>query len=117
MDNNNHRKVGVIMEFDRTLVQLMVGEINVINEVLFQHSVHAGVLPADAHITPTFLTYRITLGHGVRVGRVTHLRNELTDALSRYRKHNIRLRLTEAPLLLEVPHPNPQPIRYLEAEE
>jgi len=73
------------MEFDRALVGLMTGEMNVINEVLFQHGVHAGVLPADAHITPTFLTYRITLGRGVRVGRVTHLRNELTDALSRYR--------------------------------
>lgn len=104
------------MEFDRALVQLMVGEINVINEVLFQHNVHAGVLPADAHITPTFLTYRITLGQGVRVGRVTHLRNELTDALSRYRKHNISLRMTEAPLLLEVPHPDPKPIRYLDAD-
>jgi DNA segregation ATPase FtsK/SpoIIIE, S-DNA-T family len=103
--------------FDRALVQLMTGEINVINEVLFQHNVAAGVLPADAHITPTFLTYRITLGHGVRVGRVTHLRNELTDALSRYRKHNIRVRVTEAPLLLEVPHPNPHPIRYLAAGE
>lgn len=104
------------MEFDRALVQLMVGEINVINEVLFQHNVHAGVLPADAQITPTFLTYRITLGQGVRVGRVTHLRNELTDALSRYRKHNIRVRMTDAPLLLEVPHPDPKPIRYLDAE-
>jgi len=77
------------MDFDRALVQLMVGEINVINEVLFQHNVHAGVLPADAHSTPTFLTYRITLGPGVRVGRVTHLRHELTDALSRYRKHTV----------------------------
>lgn len=104
------------MTFDRALVQLMVGEINVINEVLFQHGVHAGVLPTDAHITPTFLTYRITLGQGVRVGRVTHLRNELTDALSRYRKHNISLRMTEAPLLLEVPHPDPKPIRYLDAD-
>jgi len=104
------------MEFDRALVQLMVGEINVINEVLFQHNVHAGVLPTDAQITPTFLTYRITLGQGVRVGRVTHLRNELTDALSRYRKHNIRVRMTDAPLLLEVPHPDPKPIRYLDAE-
>jgi S-DNA-T family DNA segregation ATPase FtsK/SpoIIIE len=101
------------MAFDRVLVQLMTGEINVINEVLFQHHVQAGVLPADAHITPTFLTYRITLGHGVRVGRVTHLRHELTDALSRYRKKQIGVRVTEAPLLLEVPHPNPQPIRYL----
>lgn len=104
------------MEFDRALVGLMTGEMNVINEVLFQHGVHAGVLPADAHITPTFLTYRITLGRGVRVGRVTHLRNELTDALSRYRKHNISLRMTEAPLLLEVPHPAPKPIRYLDAD-
>jgi DNA segregation ATPase FtsK/SpoIIIE-like protein len=116
MDSNNSKKTGVIMEFDRTLVQLMVGEINVINEVLFQHNVQAGVLPADAQITPTFLTYRITLGQGVRVGRVTHLRNELTDALSRYRKHNIRVRMTEAPLLLEVPHPDPKPIRYLDAD-
>lgn len=74
------------------------------------------MLPADAQITPTFLTYRITLGQGVRVGRVTHLRNELTDALSRYRKHNIRVRMTDAPLLLEVPHPDPKPIRYLDAE-
>jgi DNA segregation ATPase FtsK/SpoIIIE, S-DNA-T family len=104
------------MDFDRALVGLMVGEINVINEVLFQHNVHAGVLPIDAHITPTFLTYRITLGRGVRVGRVTRLRHELTDALSRYRKQNIGVRLTEAPLLLEVPHPDPKPIRYLEAE-
>lgn len=104
------------MEFDRALVGLMTGEMNVINEVLFQHGVHAGVLPADAHITPTFLTYRLTLGRGVRVGRVTHLRNELTDALSRYRKQNISLRLTEAPLLLEVPHPDPKPIRYLDAD-
>jgi DNA segregation ATPase FtsK/SpoIIIE-like protein len=78
---------------------------------LGEHKVQAGVLPVDAQLTSTFLTYRITLGHGVRVGRVTHLRNELTDALSRYRKHNIRVRGTEAPLLLEVPHPNPQPIR------
>jgi S-DNA-T family DNA segregation ATPase FtsK/SpoIIIE len=114
-DNINHKKTGAMMEFDRALVQLMVGEINVINEVLFQHNVHAGVLPADAHITPTFLTYRITLGPGVRVGRVTHLRHELTDALSRYRKQNISVRLTEAPLLLEVPHPDPKPIRYLDA--
>lgn len=104
------------MEYDRALVGLMTGEINVINEVLFQHGVHAGVLPADAHITPTFLTYRLTLGRGVRVGRVTHLRNELTDALSRYRKHTLSLRLTEAPLLLEVPHPDPKPIRYLDAD-
>lgn len=104
------------MEFDRALVQLMTGEINVINEVLFQHNVQAGVLPADAHVTPTFLTYRITLGQGVRVGRVTHLRHELTNALSRYRKHNISLRMTEAPLLLEVPHPDPKPIRYLDAD-
>jgi S-DNA-T family DNA segregation ATPase FtsK/SpoIIIE len=117
MNGINYKKTGVTMSFDRTLVQLMTGEINVINEVLFQHHVQAGVLPADAQITPTFLTYRITLGQGVRVGQVTHLRNELTDALSRYRKHNIRVRVTEAPLLLEVPHPNPQPIRYLAAEE
>ena len=103
------------MEFDRTLVHLMTGEIQVINEVFFQHKVHAGVIPADAHITPTFLTYRITLGNGVRVGRVTRLRNELIDALSRYRKQNIRVRLTEAPLLLEAPHPAPQLIRYLDA--
>src|SRR5690242_13368651 len=115
MDSSNQRKTGDMMEFDRALVQLMTGEINVINEVLFQHNVHAGVLPANAHITPTFLTYRIRLGPGVRVGRVTPLRHELTDALSRYRKQNISVRLTEAPLLLEVPHPAPKPIRYLDA--
>ena len=33
MDSINHNKTGATMEFDRTLVQLMVGEINVINEV------------------------------------------------------------------------------------
>lgn len=104
------------MEFDRTLVHLMTGEIQVINEVFFQHNIHAGVIPSDAHITPAFLAYRITLGNGVRVGRVTRLRNELIDALSRYRKQNIRVRLTEAPLLLEVPHPDPRPIRFLEAD-
>lgn len=116
MDSNNSKKTYVTMNFDRALVQLMIGEINIINEVLFQHGVHAGVLPADAHITPAFLTYRVTLGNGVRVGRVTHLRNELTDALSRYRKHTISLRMTEAPLLLEVPHPNPKSIRYLDVD-
>src|SRR4030095_5371487 len=109
MDSINLKKTGVIMTFDRALVQLMTGEINVINEVLFQHHVQAGVLPADAQITPTFLTYRITLGQGVRVGQVTRLRHDSTDTLSRYRKHNIRVRVTEAPLLLEVPHPNPPP--------
>ena len=104
------------MEFERQLVRLMTQEINVINEVFFQHKVHAGVIPSDAHITPSYLTYRITLGKGVRVGRITRLRNELTDALSRYRKYDIVVRLTEAPLLLEVPHPDPQPIRYLDAD-
>src|SRR4029453_11387734 len=117
MDSINIKKTDVTMTFDRALVQLMTGEINVINEVLFQHHVRAGVLPADAQITPTFLTSPNTLGKGARVAQVTGRRPELTDALSRYRKHNIRVRVTEAPLLLEVPHPNPQPIRYLAAEE
>lgn len=116
MDSSNHKKATVTMEFDRTLVHLMTGEIQVINELFFQHNIHAGVIPSDAHITPAFLAYRITLGNGVRVGRVTRLRNELIDALSRYRKQNIRVRLTEAPLLLEVPHPDPKPIRFLDAD-
>jgi hypothetical protein len=47
------------------------------------------------------------------VGRITHLRHELTNALTRYRKTDIGVRVTEAPLQLEVPHPKPKPISYL----
>ena len=104
------------MKFDRALVRVMTGEINTINELLADHRVNAGVVPADAHITPAWLQYRITLGKGVRVSRVVKLRHELSEVVSRYRKRTTQVRLMEVPLLLEVPHPDPKPLQFAEAE-
>ena len=101
--------------FDYKLMQVLLREVGEINDVLHHHRVNAGVMFNDVQITSTYIRYRITLNKGVRVSRVTKLKNELIDRLSRSRGQTTDIRINEAPLVLEVPHPSPSIIKYIDS--
>ena len=52
-------------KFDYKLMQVLLGEVGEINDVLNHHKVNAGVMFNDVHITPTYISYRVTLNKGV----------------------------------------------------
>lgn len=106
-------------EFAARCTQVAELEAQVIDYILEQYGVGAGVNPRTSLITRQFFAFALDLFPGERkskVGDVLALQREIALALSNLRCTPIHLRAQEMPLLLEVPNPWPQPIGWDEAE-
>lgn len=89
----------------------MQREAAIIERVFAEHGVDCRVLPPPASFqTSAVRVYRLQRGQGVTVSRVTNLADEVDEALTAARQHEVRCRFDRLPLCLEVPLAQPQPL-------
>ena len=80
--------------------------------IFAEHGLDCRVLPPPAsYPTSAMRVYRLHRGTGVKVDRVISLAHELDEALTAARRTPIQCRFDRLPLSIEVPRPDPKPLR------
>ncbi|MBP8125657.1 MAG: DNA translocase FtsK [Caldilineaceae bacterium] len=80
--------------------------------IFAEHGLDCRVLPPPAsYPTSAMRVYRLHRGTGVKVDRVISLAAELDEALTAARRTPIQCRFDRLPLSIEVPRPDPKPLR------
>lgn len=90
-------------------------EAYLIDTIFADHGLDCRVLPPPAsYPTSARWVYRLQRGTGVKVDRVIALAPELDEALTAARLTPIQCRFDRLPLSIEVPRPDPKPVRLTE---
>lgn len=98
--------------------KLMTAEIELINKLLMAHGIQARVKASlSMCVDSGFVAYGLSVMQGEKIGKIELIQRELSNALTTQRANfgplgKVPVRISDYPLAIEVPHPEPVTLRW-----